>query len=115
MKSYSKPEDREPLNQLLREWRVVTPPPPRFREHVWQRIGRAEAPPESEFWTGLRRWVEVLLPRPKFALAYMAALLVFGMAAGSVTAQIRSSRVEASLGARYVQSVDPYHATILEP
>ena len=115
MKSNSKPEDNEPMESLMQEWRLEAPLPPRFQEQVWQRIARAEAQPQTTVWVRLTRLVEVLLPRPKVAFAYVAALVVFGMAAGSVIAQIRTSHVEAALGARYVQSVNPYQAEVPQP
>jgi hypothetical protein len=102
------PDSDERLRSVLREWVVDAPLPPRFQEQVWKRIARAEAPTESSFWTALARLVEVVLPRPKIAFSYVAALLVLGVTAGSVTAQIKSSHLDATLRARYVQAVDPY-------
>jgi hypothetical protein len=109
------PDSDERLRKVLREWVVDAPLPPRFQEQVWKRIARAEAPSESLFWTGLARLVEVVLPRPKIAFSYVAALLVLGVTAGSVTAQIKSSQLDATLRARYVQAVDPYRADSLQP
>ena len=100
---------------MLREWVVDTPLPPRFQEQVWKRIARTEARPSPGFWTSFSRWLEVALPRPKVAFAYIAALLVLGVAAGSVTAQVKSSQLNAALGERYVQSIDPYRAEIPQP
>jgi|ERR1035437_309322 hypothetical protein len=102
------PDSDERLRSVLREWVVDAPLPPSFQEQVWKRIARAEAPTESSFWTALARLVEVVLPRPKIAFSYVAALLVLGVTAGSVTAQIKSSHLDATLRARYVQAVDPY-------
>jgi hypothetical protein len=63
----------------------------------------------------LARLVEVVLPRPKIAFSYVAALLVLGVTAGTVTAQVKSSRLDNALRARYVQAVDPYRADSLQP
>jgi hypothetical protein len=65
--------------------------------------------------SGLARLVEVVLPRPKVAFAYVAVLLILGVTAGSVTAQIKSSQLDATLKARYVQAVDPYRADSPQP
>jgi hypothetical protein len=109
------PDSDERLRKVLREWVVDAPLPPRFQEQVWKRIARAEAPSESFFWTGLARLVEVVLPRPKVAFSYVAALLVLGVTAGSVTAQIKSSQLDATLKARYVQAVDPFRVASPQP
>jgi hypothetical protein len=115
MKPNQEPDHNERLRAVLREWVVNTPLPPRFQDQVWQRITRAEGRSESSFWAGLVRLVAVVLPRPKIAFSYVAALLVVGVAAGSVTAQIKSSHLDATLRARYVQSVDPYRADASPP
>ncbi len=115
MKPNSKPEDKESLDKLMQEWQVDMPLPPRFQEQVWQRIARSEAQPEPSFRGWFTRWLELVLPRPKTAVAYVAALLVLGMAAGTVAAQVKSTHVEANLSARYVQSVNPYQAEVTQP
>ncbi len=102
----------EPLNTFLQEWKVETPLPPRFQEEVWRRIERAEAKPASPL---LRRLLASVLPRPRFALAYFGLVLAAGIAAGSWAAQIKSSRMEADLSQRYVQSIDPYRADFSQP
>ena len=115
MKPIQTPDKDEHLRAVLRGWVVDAPLPPRFQDRVWQQIARAEARPVSGFWVRLTRLVEVALPRPKIALSYVATLLVLGVAAGSVTAQVRSSHVNADLSARYVQSLDPYRADTSQP
>ncbi len=107
------PENDEQLRTLLREWKVDAPLPLRFQEQVWQRIERADARPKTALWPALLRLADVLLPRPKLALAYASVLLVVGVAAGSWAAQIQSNRLDAALGLRYVQSVDPYQSDAL--
>jgi hypothetical protein len=109
MKLNLKPGPAEPLDTVLRQWTVDTPLPPRFQEQVWRRIRRRETGRASALRASMQRWLEAVLPRPKIALAYLSALMIFGVAAGSVTAQIRTSHVEARLGARYLQAVDPYY------
>ncbi len=115
MKPHQTPEDDKPLDRLLRQWTVDTPLPPRFQEQVWQRIDRAESQRAPTLWVSFSRWLEVVLPRPKFALSYVAVLLAVGIVAGSLAAQARTSQIETELGMRYVQSVDPYHANLARP
>ncbi len=115
MKPIQTPDNDEHLRAVLRGWVVDAPLPPRFQDRVWQQIARAEALPVSGFWVKLARLVEVALPRPKIALSYVATLLVLGVAAGSMSAQVRSSHVNADLSARYVQSLDPYRADTSQP
>ena len=115
MKPNQTPEDDQSLRQVLRQWTVDTPLPPRFQQQVWRRIARAETQTAPTPWAWLSRWVEVLLPRPKFAFSYVAALLVFGVAAGSLAAQATTRRLNADLGLRYVQSLDPFQADVSQP
>lgn len=107
--------NEEQLRSVLREWVVETPLPPRFQEQVWHRIEEAETPLGTGFWAGVSRLIDVVLPRPKIAFSYIAALLLLGVAAGSVAGQIKSSHLNATLSERYVQSIDPYRAEIPQP
>jgi len=104
------PENDESLRKVLRQWAVDAPLPPRFQEQVWRRIARAEAKPEQGFWTNLAKQVEALVPRPRFALAYLSVFLVLGVTAGAVAAQLKTSKLDSELSQRYVQSIDPYKA-----
>ena len=115
MNSEKQPDRDAHLRAVLREWKVDAPLPPRFQEQVWQRIAAAEAPSRSAFWPSVIGLLEGVLPRPKVAFSYVAALAVLGVAAGSVTAQLESAHLIANLSARYVQSVDPYHAEAALP
>ena len=110
-----RPENQELLDAVLRQWTVEAGPPPRFQEQVWQRLARAESRRAPAFRAGLLRLVEVVLPRPRVAFGYVAALLVLGIAAGAFAAQIKSNRLQATLGLRYVQSLDPYRAGNSQP
>jgi len=104
-----------PLHAALRGWVVDSPLPPHFEDRVWQRIAMAEVRPGSGIWASLVRLIEVVLPRPGIALSYVVTLLVLGVAAGSVTAQIRSSHLNADLSSRYVHLLDPYLAEASQP
>lgn len=109
------PGEDEALRKVLRQWTVEAPLPPRFQEQVWQRITQAETGPAPAASTGLWRLVEVVFQRPRFAYAYLAILLLCGVAAGSWAAQVKTTRLESELGLRYVQSIDPYHADPAHP
>lgn len=103
-------EPDEKLTHALREWVVDAPLPSRFQETVWHRIARAETHPAPGSWAdALRQFVESMV-RPKVACSYVAVLLLIGIAAGAWRAQIDSNRLESALGARYLQTVDPYQA-----
>ena len=108
MKTTNPPDDS--LSKTLREWKTTSPLPPHFREAVWRRIEQTETKSRSTLLATLGAWVESMLPRPKFAFSYLAALLLLGTVSGLWTAQGVSRRVNADLGSRYVQSVDPYLA-----
>lgn len=115
MKPNQNPDNDEHLRAVLREWVVEIPPPPFFQDRVWQRIERDQERPASIIWGQWARLLEVVLPQPKIAFSYVASLLVLGVVAGSVSAQIKTSRMDSQLGARYVQSVDPYFAQSSQP
>jgi len=115
MKPNQDPENDAHLRTLLRSWVVDTPLPPGFKDSVWRRIERADLQPESPFWAGLMNLIDVSLPRPKVAFAYLTVLLAVGLTAGAWAAQIKTSHAETSLGLRYVQSLDPYHSAAVHP
>lgn len=115
MKERENSNNDENLRQVLGEWKVDASLPPRFQEQVWQRISRLETSARPAFWERLVGLFEIALPRPKFALSYVAALLVLGVAGGAIAAQVQSNRLNAELSTRYVQSVDPYHAQTAQP
>jgi hypothetical protein len=108
----NQPENDEPLRQALRQWTVDTPLPPRFQEEVWRRIARAEAMPQTTFWTRLFGLAQMALPR-KLAYSYAAILLLLGVVGGAWAAQRETNRLDTVLGSRYVQSIDPYQKVAL--
>jgi hypothetical protein len=115
MKTNQLPEDDDPLRQVLHQWKVETPLPPRFQEEVWRRITRVEAKPERTFLAGLLSLLDVSLARPKVAYSYLIILLLLGVVGGSWAAQREANRLDAALGSRYVQSVDPYQKVAFNP
>ena len=104
------PEKDRNLDQILKQWVVDRPLPPRFQEQVWHRIARTETIPTTRggIWALLQGLIEANLPRPRFASVYVASLVLLGVVSGAWAAQRESSRLKADLGSRYVQSVDPY-------
>ena len=114
MKANQPAEKDGDLDQVMKQWPVDAPLPARFQEQVWNRIASAEANPEvaNSVWTWFRRMVDANLPRPKFAYAYMAVLLLLGVVSGAWAAQRQANRLNADLGSRYVQTVDPYHHNV---
>lgn len=115
MSTNQSPENDEPLRQVLHQWKVQTPLPPRFQEQVWRRISRAEARPQRTFLPGLLNLLTVSLACPKVAYSYVVVLLLLGVVAGSWAAQKEASRLDAALGSRYVQSIDPYQKVAVHP
>ncbi|MGH7870270.1 MAG: hypothetical protein ACREP9_22165 [Candidatus Dormibacteraceae bacterium] len=112
MSSTQKSEHEPALDAVLKEWVVEAPLPPCFQESVWKRIARTDLKPMPGFWASLGGLVESALPRPKVAYSYLTALLLLGMAAGSLVAQKQNHRLEASLGSRYLQTIDPFQAVV---
>jgi|ERR1043166_2195745 hypothetical protein len=103
-------ENPTQLERALQEWRVTTPLPPRFQEQVWKRIERVEVPAVSVM-DAMRAWFVRTFARPAFAVAYVSALLVMGLALGFIQANRNAARLDRQLEARYVQLLDPYQKT----
>lgn len=100
--------DPESEDRVLREWVVDAPLPPRFQENVWSRIARAEPTARPSFWSGIFQVLAGAFERPRVAYSYAAVFLALGIAAGTWTAQVKRSHLEADLGQRYLQSINPY-------
>ena len=109
MKANEKGGEDERLSRLLREWRVEVALPPRLQERVWRRIERSEQV-GVPFWTLLQKMIDVALPRPKVAFAFVTGLAVLGVAAGAIAGEIHGNHLSRELGEQYIQSVDPYRA-----
>lgn len=101
------PED-QPLSELLREWKVSQPIPPRLREGVWQRIAHAEAQQERTLTGWWKEWLAGMFAKPALAVGYVTVLLAVGLTAGYFRGEAQQHRVNDELAARYVQSLDPY-------
>jgi hypothetical protein len=97
--------DDLPLKQLLHDWKINEPLPPRFQEKVWRRIEKGEAVARERTWLD---WLRIAIARPAYATVCAALLLVAGSAAGFWQASQDSARIEKELAQRYVAAVDPY-------
>lgn len=104
------PKEDKLLDAMLQQWQAKSPLSPRFREHVWQRIERAEIAPAPAISLAalFANWIGTLLPRPALATAYVTVLLVIGASVGWSQARQETARVTGELSARYAQTVDPY-------
>jgi len=108
MKQERPTDDHEPVRKLMQAWTVTASLPPHFNEGVWRRIEQAESNGKRSLWSSVTERLTALLPRPAVALSYVTVLLALGVAAGHWQARHQTARVDDELGARYVQSVDPY-------
>jgi len=109
MKPDRSSEGKDPLGQLLHEWRVEPELPPRFAEQVWRRIAAEETRlTETGWWHRCKSLAEMLFARPAFATACVLVFLLAGTAAGWWQGRQEVARLDDTMGLRYVQSVDPF-------
>ena len=108
MKPVDPIEKNDPHGKALQEWKVDTSLPPRFQEGVWRRIALTEARREPSWWRDLFQTVDAAFRRPALAVSFVVILLLAGLSIGLIRARQESARADASLEARYVQSIDPY-------
>jgi hypothetical protein len=94
------PDDAR-LGALLRASRPSPSLPPRFQEGVWRRIEDAAAPVKQESWLDA---LAVLVLRPRFAFATVAALVLAGVLLGGYDGT-QVARQDAQ--ARYLAAVAP--------
>ncbi len=111
MKPEHPSDDDKRLHELLQDWRVEAPLPPRFQEGVWRKIARADAAAPSGWrrgWDELIAGWTALLRRPVGAVAYLSALLLVGTVLGYWQSDRFGDQKEMAWRAAYVQSVYPY-------
>ena len=108
MKQREQSEPDRWLDNVLRDWAVKDPLPPRFHEQVWHRIARAEAQDAAGLWGQFIRWLNRTFARPSVALSYVAVLVLAGVLAGLLQARVEKTRTLEQLGTSYVQALDPY-------
>lgn len=100
--------NKDPLDSVLKQWRMDAALPPRFQEQVWSRIERNTVNEPIALWPLVLDWLKSSVARPAFAVAYAIILLVLGITGGFLQAQRDNARFDNIVEARYVQSVDPY-------
>src|SRR5262245_31831163 len=99
------------LRQVLLEWRIHKPLPTGFHEQVWTRIVDVKRRVSSELWRQFVDMVVAMLSRRSLAFAYVSVLVSIGILAGYWQGRTDSARKSETLGARYVQMLDPYRAS----
>jgi len=107
-------ETDQQLRKVLQSWEVEASLPPRFKEEVWRRIGQSERthPP---LWASFSEWMGLLSTRRTWAGAYIAVVLLIGVAAGLVSAEGYRAEAEKNWQAAYVESVSPLLQAELKP
>lgn len=109
-------QDRDPLDELLKSWKVEAALPPRFQEEVWRRIARAEqrsASPISGWLSGLAGLLASHLRRPIGTAVYLSTLLIVGSLAGIWRSDRKVDQTEIAWRTAYLQAVAPavpFHA-----
>ncbi len=101
----------EDLSRLLQSWRVDTPLPPRFKEGVWRRIERENAPSPSlwqQCWEVFVGRAAGVLRQPVGAATYLLALLIAGAGMGYWSSARFANHTEETWRSAYVQAVNPY-------
>lgn len=107
MNTTNPPPDNDRLSSLLQSWQVETSLPPRFAEDVWRRIERRQQPGGNPLTT-VGSWLTRLFREPRFALAYLALLVLVGSGAGLLQGRATSRQLASGLQGQYVRSIDPY-------
>jgi len=101
------PPDDPALSRLMQDWTADAALPPRFQEHVWQRIEHAQG--DVPLWRFIRDWLARQFVRPVAVAGYLGAVVLFGAAAGWIQGQVESHRIAVALQESYAHAVDPYH------
>jgi hypothetical protein len=103
-------QNDEALNRALREWKVEAALPPRFREEVWRRIEHREVPEPA--WLAFLRRLSAAFARPSLAVSYVTVLLLAGLLVGYWQVRVARAHLGETMGARYVQMIDPYQRSL---
>jgi hypothetical protein len=106
MKNKNSSENDQPLSELLHQWKVDAPLPPRFGESVWRQIARAEV--KASRWQIFTGWIEAAFRHPTLVTSYVTVLLFIGLTTGYWQAHDKTAHEQSQERISYVQSVDPY-------
>ena len=99
------------LSRLLHEWQPKMSLPPGFNENVWRRIARLDDGSKGSVWADFWRTIDAAFRRPALAISYVAILVAIGLGAGRFQARETAAKLDRSLEARYLATVDPYLKT----
>jgi hypothetical protein len=88
---------RDPLEQLLPEWRVEPRRDPRFRAQVWQRIGAAR---------DVTSWPVYLRLHATAVAGVLALAVAVGAIGGWSRARARVEADSSQIASSYVQTLD---------
>ena len=97
-------DPNDPLN--LQAWNAGVILPTRFQSEVWQRIA-ARAPARRRLLDGWFERLVLLLPRPAFAAALVAACIGLGLGLGYTTAGNARTAALQEGRALYMASINP--------
>ncbi len=104
-------QNRDPLDDLLKSWKVEATLPARFQDEVWRRIARAEERSASlsiSTWLlGLTARLASVLRRPIGAAIYLSTFLVVGSLTGVWRSDRTADQTEMAWRAAYLQAVVP--------
>ena len=106
------------LREKLAAWRIEAQLPRDFQQRVWKRIAVHEAANIDPAWL---IWLKSLLISatrvsvPRLALTAIVVALLIGTTTGLVEASRWNSVTWNRLEAKYVQSIDPFHASPVSP
>lgn len=95
------------LRQLLQTWQVSPPPASGFKAAVWRRIDAAEARAAAGFWSRVREWFVLELPKPAYAAALLALTAVAGTTAASIRAAHARDQYRLDSARQYLASINP--------
>lgn len=95
------------LKEVLGNWQVKTLPPAGFQNSVWRRIETAEPVRQNSFWTFILARLTAPLRQPQMAAAYLAIVLLAGLAGGLWQGERKTEEWSRRQAARYLALVDP--------
>lgn len=100
------PNEPDPLDRLVAEWREPAPPAPDLRRRVWARIVAAEASAPTRRFSA---WLDEL--RALWGQRTTLAFVVFCVVLGVLSAELRATRTPMQdvgrMATTYLQAINP--------
>jgi hypothetical protein len=97
------------LRKKLAAWKIEPRLPDDFQRRVWERIAARESANIDQRWDA---WLSIRLSSVSLVSRLALAAVVVGLLVGTTTGLIEASRWNSAewnrLGAKYVQSINPY-------